>query len=232
MRKVSETEIAILFDFTRKHFVEFHDVRIELVDHLANGIEEQWQALPNLSFDDALQREFKKFGIFGFTDLVAEKQQALKRYYYGLIWKEFKTFFKLPKLILTGGLFYFFYLMYPFLATYTDTNDFAYIVFTICFLVVYVMDYLKYRKQLKQLSEDNKWLIYSVALTVSGGPMMLFYYLNYVVGFRLDTTELSLSKAIIMAVLSMIYCVFFIIMKTKIQPLLRDEVRLTQERFA
>jgi hypothetical protein len=33
------------------------------VDHLANAIETQWQENPKLSFNEALNKEFKKFGV-------------------------------------------------------------------------------------------------------------------------------------------------------------------------
>jgi hypothetical protein len=40
------------------------------VDHLANAIETQWQENPKLSFNEALNKEFKKFGVFGFMDVL------------------------------------------------------------------------------------------------------------------------------------------------------------------
>lgn len=78
MRKITEQEIKLLFDFTKKHYVEFYDVQVELVDHLANAIEAQWEENPKLSFEDALQIEFKKFGIFGFTGLVKKNKPNCK----------------------------------------------------------------------------------------------------------------------------------------------------------
>ncbi len=42
MRKITEQEINQIFDFTKKHYVEFYDVQVELVDHLANAIEDQF----------------------------------------------------------------------------------------------------------------------------------------------------------------------------------------------
>ena len=61
--KLSPEQIERLYQFTRQHYVEYYDLQTELVDHLANAIEEQWTANPKLSFEQALQVEFKKFGI-------------------------------------------------------------------------------------------------------------------------------------------------------------------------
>ena len=80
MRKITEQEINQIFDFTKKHYVEHYDVQVELVDHLANAIEDQWKENPNILFEDALQTEFKKFGIFWFTGLVEQKQSELQKH--------------------------------------------------------------------------------------------------------------------------------------------------------
>ena len=66
--KLTTPQIEDLFKFTRKHFVYHYDVQSELVDHLANDIEEIWNEKPYLSFKDAWDTSFKKFGIFGFMD--------------------------------------------------------------------------------------------------------------------------------------------------------------------
>lgn len=63
--KVNKSQIDELYAFTRKHFVEHYDLQTELVDHLAMAIEKQWEENEHLSFDKALQIEFKKFGVFG-----------------------------------------------------------------------------------------------------------------------------------------------------------------------
>lgn len=73
--KLTTQQIDHLYLFTRQHYVEWYDLQSELVDHLANAIETQWQENPKLSFDEALNIEFKKFGVFGFMGVVEEKQK-------------------------------------------------------------------------------------------------------------------------------------------------------------
>ena len=70
MRKVTAEEIKRLYEFTRKHYVEYYDVQTELVDHLASGMESSWEEEPELGFEENLQREFKNFGVFGFMEVV------------------------------------------------------------------------------------------------------------------------------------------------------------------
>jgi len=99
--KLTTDHIQNLYKFTRQHYVEYYDLQTELVDHLANAIEEQWQENPKLSFEEALQHEFKKFGVFGFMDVVEKRQAALSKKYNKLVLKNLKTFFTIPKIIST-----------------------------------------------------------------------------------------------------------------------------------
>lgn len=100
MRKISAEEIEQLYQFTRKHYVEYYDVQTELVDHLASAMEENWEKEPELSFEDNLQREFKKFGIFGFTEVVDKKIRAMEKRYFRLIGREMKLQLQDPKVLL------------------------------------------------------------------------------------------------------------------------------------
>ena len=95
-KKIDHEQMQKLFTFTRQHFVEYYDLQAELADHLANAIEARWAEQPGLSFDEALHLEFKKFGIFGFSDIVEQRQNALFKKYYRLVWHEFRSTVSLP----------------------------------------------------------------------------------------------------------------------------------------
>lgn len=97
--KHTTEQIERLYQFTRQHYVEWYDLQTELVDHLANAIEQQWEKNPKISFEDALQIEFKKFGVFGFMEVVEKRQLALRKKYNKIVWHHFKDFFTIPKII-------------------------------------------------------------------------------------------------------------------------------------
>jgi hypothetical protein len=103
--KLTAQQIDQLYTFTRQHYVEWYDLQSELVDHLANAIEQEWKQSPNCTFDEILNKEFQKFGVFGFMDVVEQKQKFLNKKYTRLIWSYYREFFGLPKIILTVGLF-------------------------------------------------------------------------------------------------------------------------------
>ena len=109
--KLSEQNIDQLYTFTRQHYVEWYDLQSELVDHLANAIEAEWQKNPKLTFEEVLDLEFKKFGIFGFMDVVEERQKFLQKKYAKMIWNYYKEFFRLPKIILTFATIYVLFLV-------------------------------------------------------------------------------------------------------------------------
>ena len=74
--KLTQKQIQNLYKFTRQHYVYWYDLQSELVDHLANDIEDIWKKEPNLSFEKAKEKAFKKFGIFGFMDVIEKKTKS------------------------------------------------------------------------------------------------------------------------------------------------------------
>jgi hypothetical protein len=154
--KLSITQIDQLYTFTRQHYVEWFDLQSELVDHLANAIEMEWQENPNLSFDQALNKEFSKFGVFGFMGVVEEKQKFLGKKYRKLIWKYYKEFFRLPKIILTFAFIYGFFNLINFF----ESPATVFMGGCVLILIVSYVFFLKARKELKQKDKQTakKWL--------------------------------------------------------------------------
>ena len=103
--KLSDSQIEELYVFTRQHFVECYDVQTELVDHLANDIEVILEQQPKLTFTQARDSSFKKFGVFGFMDVVAEKSNQMSKKYWKMVWVIFKEFFRVPQIIITSTIF-------------------------------------------------------------------------------------------------------------------------------
>lgn len=112
--KLTENQIKTLYKFTREHYVYHYDVQTELVDHLANDIEEIWEANPLLSFEDARDKSFKKFGIFGFMDVIEAKQKQMNKRYWKILWRYTKEWFTLPKVMITLSIFISIYMLLQF----------------------------------------------------------------------------------------------------------------------
>lgn len=103
-REVTKEETEELFRFCRQHYVSQYDVQVEMVDHLASSIEEQWGHDPTLSFEKALHNSFGKFGIYGFSKIKEQKEKELRRKYNRLLWHYLLDFYRWPKMLMTLAL--------------------------------------------------------------------------------------------------------------------------------
>lgn len=108
---LSKTEIQKLFDFTRKKYVRYIDVQVELVDHLATAIEELRSQDQSLSFDVALQKVYSRFPITGFNDLIQEKVKVLNFFWWSKLKNYMISFMTWPKLLWFVLVFMIFYMM-------------------------------------------------------------------------------------------------------------------------
>ena len=170
--KLTPEQIDRLYQFTRQHYVEYYDLQTELVDHLANAIEAQWQENPKISFEDALQKEFKKFGVFGFMDVVEKRQAALNRKYNGIIWNHFKAFFTIPKIILTTTLVG---LTYFFLNISLYKADVVLVAFGIIILSFYFfIMYFANKNKKANAATQKKWLLKEIILGRSSIVGMIY----------------------------------------------------------
>jgi hypothetical protein len=154
--KLTPQQIDQLYLFTRQHYVEWYDLQSELVDHLANAIETQWQENPKLSFDEALNIEFKKFGIFGFMDIVGKRQLVLRKKYNKLVWHHFKDFFTIPKIIGTAsaiGILFIALQKFPFVGI---AIVILYLLLSVVFWIASILMSRKNKKQSQLLGK--KWL--------------------------------------------------------------------------
>lgn len=74
---LSKEQTLLLFEFCEKKHVRYYDVQVELVDHLATAIESKMKEGPAKTFEKALDEVYKGFGLFGFSHIVMEKEQAV-----------------------------------------------------------------------------------------------------------------------------------------------------------
>lgn len=105
-RAVTTEETKKLFEFCREQNVEHYDLQVELVDHLASSIEEQWETNPELAFENALYKSFWKFGNQGFREIYKVKKKELNNKYTKLHFQFFYRFFRWPRILLTFVLTY------------------------------------------------------------------------------------------------------------------------------
>jgi len=154
--KLNDKQITDLMQFTKQHLVEYYDVQLELVDHLANDIEHIWLENPALSYEEAKKKAFKKFGVFGFQEVIEEKQKTMRKRYWKMFGKIFTSYFKIPKILMTLSLMMAYYLLIsnvPFSKTIIGSS----------YLIILVLGMIKayqYHFQIKKKKKDTgkSWL--------------------------------------------------------------------------
>ncbi|MBZ4189209.1 hypothetical protein [Niabella beijingensis] len=95
---LTNEQIQTLDQFCQKKGVRYYDLKMELVDHLAAGIEEKMTASPGLEFDAALQQVYAAFGISGFSKVVQQREEAARKACRQKELRLFWEYFTFPKI--------------------------------------------------------------------------------------------------------------------------------------
>lgn len=170
--KLSKSQIQQLYSFTEKHYVEWYDLQTELVDHIAIGIENQIQENPILEFNQALKIEFKKFGVFGFMNVVEERQRSLSRKYIYIMIGYIKEWFGLPKIIISITMTYLIYALYN--SNYG--NYFYYFILLVVCLFGIVKAYkLKKEFNKKEKLTGKKWMFQEMIFKTSSANFLVLF---------------------------------------------------------
>jgi len=154
MKKLNQDQIKNLYSFTKQHKVDWYDLQSELVDHLANDMENIWEKEPNLSFENVKEKAFMKFGKSGFTKVIEKKIETLGKRYRKLIWKEFIQFFSIPKIVITIILFF----AILFILRLIKHNTLVVVLLWLSVMAVPLYHMIKSLKVVKQKSTGKKWL--------------------------------------------------------------------------
>jgi hypothetical protein len=208
MKKLNEEQVGQLFVFIRKHFVEYYDLQCELADHLANGIEAAWEQNPGLTFDEALQREFKKFGIFGFQDVVEKRTVSLQKKYYRLLWGYFKNFLHLPVVAGTVSA-----IIAVRLLLQLSHWIFALMVFSMIIIGMVRLYRLRKNYKIKLKRTGRKWLLEDTIYACGGASVLLNVPLQLYINIKTvpSGSMLWLLSAILVLIAIYDYIVFWVI---------------------
>lgn len=98
---ITEAQYESLYTFCRRHYVQYYDVQVELVDHLSEAIEEKMKMNPKLSFEQALDSVYAGFGIKGFADIVATQMEMVSKKVRKQKWRLFFSYYTVPKITMT-----------------------------------------------------------------------------------------------------------------------------------
>ena len=227
--KLSQDQIQQLYKFTRAHYIEHYDLQTELVDHLAHGIEQLQEENPSLSFQEALNLEFKKFGVFGFHDVIKERKNAVGKKYRALLWRFFKEWFQFPKIIKTiAAIFAIFGVM-----TLLNNSEFKpEIILTILvsFMVVSLIYLFRTRKdrEFKMVKNGRKFMLGEMIYELGSGasmtqiPLQIGIALNTSRDFIYYTMTFDVIFSIVFVLISLCVYVTVFVLPSKAEKLLEE----------
>ncbi|WP_223032299.1 hypothetical protein [Hanstruepera marina] len=169
--RLSEEHIENLYAFTRKHFVEYYDLQTELVDHMANDIEVILEDNPNLSFEQARDKAFKKFGVFGFMEVVEQRHKAMNKKYAKLLWHYAKDWFRLPQIIFTIIMFSSFFILFSY-----EIGGYVFFVAYFIFCTFLVFKTIRINRKIKQKrkAKEKLWLLEDIILRSASVGSLIF----------------------------------------------------------
>lgn len=226
---LTKDQIQELYKFTRAHYVEHYDLQTELVDHLANGIEKQWIMHPNQSFEEAKQKEFKKFGVYGFQKVVTARSKMMGKKYRIIIYRFLSEWFQLPKLLSTTlSCLILFFLIHQI----GDLQTKQIVCFSLLFLIVLGIYFYQYRtrtdRELQMVKGGKKWFLGEMIYGIGDTPVIasfIFQIVNSVIIIKPEIVSSVLFELIYsLAVVGMLLLAYvtLVIIPAKAEQLLAE----------
>ncbi|WBX71334.1 hypothetical protein [Tenacibaculum retecalamus] len=113
--------------------IKYYDVKTEIVDHFASILELRLDENPDLDFKEAIIEEHKKFSDRGFKKLLATKTKTTHNRFVKQTIINFKSFFKLPKIIIIICCYLLLYKMVPY---FNDIKTFFMVLTVFGFILI------------------------------------------------------------------------------------------------
>jgi len=147
---LTKEQLATIKAFIIKKGINYLDVQMEILDHVASAVEEKMTANNSLSFEEALKQTHASFGIFGFGGVEDAIVNGMSKKYNRIFWNYFLSFFGFKYILLV---FLSAFLIYEAQVLVEDYFQFlAYFLFIVIVAVaagfVFVLKHNSYRKLL------------------------------------------------------------------------------------
>ena len=99
--QLTKEQIDLLYKYVADREVEYFDVQVELVDHLASKIEDEVDQHPEKSVEEVMKQTLKMFKKRDLKQVVKEKEKQVGRLYRRYWMEGFKDFFIGSKIFFT-----------------------------------------------------------------------------------------------------------------------------------
>ena len=156
--------------------IKYYDVRTEIVDHFANILEQKLAKNPDINFKKEIQNIHRNFSDRGFSNLLKDKTKAVQKKFYKATLKHLITFFKLPRILISAGIFYaLFLLMNLFEDKKQFFETFSLVALFSCFVFLILFFYRNKKKtKFLALERSNESMFFNDFFTHSQSVIYIF----------------------------------------------------------
>lgn len=215
-RKLTQKQIEELFELCYYRSVNYYEIQIELVDHMAAAIENLWETNPEMPYEEAMYMIDEQFGgNLGFASIKEAKEKALRKKYWRLLWKFAGDYYKFPKIMITIML-----TLTLYTAFYFSENDqwitVSLVVLFVSFSLFYRLYFFPTFVKIK-ITKGYSFLLYEVARIGLRSKtelfilVVLFFFANHQIHF--STLASILLSVLIPLYFVMLYGDYFFISK-------------------
>lgn len=170
-RIISEEELRYIDDFCKKRDIQYLDLRLELVDHIAERVSELLTNKPELSFSEAFNLVYKSFGIYGLTDIAAGHQNIMMTNYWTKVWQLFKPWVSPPRIVIT---LLFSYGLYELFSSIGSWLNYISVLPMALFVISKVYSIIALKKTKRSLNGEKTMLMGGVMTNLFWGGYFLF----------------------------------------------------------
>lgn len=219
--KLSTQQLLKIEAFVKQKGVNYVDVQMEVLDHMASAIEHKMTENENLEFETALQQTHASFGIFGLSTIADAIAEGLDRKYRKIFWKHFSSFFGkyLPFTLLGGVLFY------KIQTLFSNLDDLLF-VFLVALIVLFLLIVFFHWKN----KQYNKILAFKTSilyLNFLGSFLTIF---SLVIRSNFTATLLMLNlNYLLLSVVLVIFCMYMLSAYKTCKVGLADSQKLMQK---
>lgn len=185
---LSQIEIENIEQYLERVHFKYEDLKCELIDHIASGIEKIKAVDPNITFSKALYEYSGTLPNSFFGDIIKEKTKALKMYWRKKIFRYMLNYFKLPRIILTlliSSLFFTGFIL----------KGMVFFEFAIFVVLIAGLIYVFYNKNSFKLTHEHDAYLFvsqfrKVSLSIFSSSIFTNYYFIFLLSRKYTETDL------------------------------------------
>lgn len=202
-RTITIAELKQIFQFLEHKRLRHYDLQVEMADHLATAIEQQWVENTQLPMKEALELEYRKFGRFGFSKLVEKRHKSLSKQLFAQLNRQIFGWLTFPKIIPLLA----FIVMWAQLLQESPIAEYLLLGMMALGLIILLYGVIVQRIFMKKIQKKFLFIEVQVSLFFIG-LNAFFLPIHFMNIFNYELTQISFGLAHILAVMSAYFLLF------------------------